>query len=262
MSHDFFSGQNRARCWASGFWLLSGLLIWWLFWQWPIDAWTIAPFYQAGRAQPFAWREHWALAKLSHHTVKHVVILIGVVLFVAWLASFYRARLQAWRWPAAYVLLAMMFSPSVIGLLKSLSAHACPWNLSAYGGSSIEFALFAPVPEHVGTGKCLPAGHSAGGFSLFAFYFVARQAGLKHAPLYACAALLLGMSMGLAQMMRGAHFLSHNVWSAWITVGVQGGLFMLMNAWANRRGHTLAAAKGMLSGATLSSTTSASNSNS
>jgi membrane-associated PAP2 superfamily phosphatase len=31
-----------------------------------------------------------------------------------------------------------------------------------------------------------------------------------------CVALVFGTAMGWSQMMRGAHFLSHNLWTLWV----------------------------------------------
>jgi membrane-associated PAP2 superfamily phosphatase len=43
-------------------------------------------------------------------------------------------------------------------------------------------------------------------------------------------ALVLGFSMGWAQMMRGEHFLSHNLWTAWLVWAVLFVLFTLKNS--------------------------------
>ncbi|MEG2636556.1 MAG: hypothetical protein RSA09_08515, partial [Acinetobacter sp.] len=56
----------------------------------------------------------------------------------------------------------------------------------------------------------------ATGCSLFVGYFVYRLNEPKRAWFYLLAALILGFVMGWAQMMRGAHFLSHNLWTAWV----------------------------------------------
>ncbi len=47
-------------------------------------------------------------------------------------------------------------------------------------------------------------------------YFVYRLTQPKRAYFFLFSGFILGFAMGWAQMMRGAHFLSHNLWTAWI----------------------------------------------
>ena len=47
-------------------------------------------------------------------------------------------------------------------------------------------------------------------------YFVYRLEQPKRAYFYLFSGILLGFMMGWAQMMRGAHFLSHNLWTGWV----------------------------------------------
>lgn len=232
---------------ALGLWLLSGVLLWAVFWSWPLDAWSIAPYVgQAG--QWFPWREHPALAVLSHVWVKRVAIATGLLAGLGALAGWRNPRWRDWCWPGGFVVAAMLLSPGVVGLFKRFSHHSCPWDLQVYGGRAAEFALFAAVPEQAGAGRCFPGGHAASGFALLAFFWVARSARLPRAGWYAAAALLIGLAMGWAQVIRGAHFWSHNLWTLWWTVGVQAALWVLMSHWAARSGATLAAPPGMLSG--------------
>ena len=46
-------------------------------------------------------------------------------------------------------------------------------------------------------------------------YFVYWRSQRKRAYFFLIASLILGMGIGWAQMMQGAHFLSHNLWTAW-----------------------------------------------
>ncbi|MEW7964857.1 hypothetical protein AB0858_09495, partial [Acinetobacter baumannii] len=54
------------------------------------------------------------------------------------------------------------------------------------------------------------------GFILMTGYFVYRLEQPKRAYFYLFSGILLGFMMGWAQMMRGAHFLSHNLWTGWV----------------------------------------------
>jgi membrane-associated PAP2 superfamily phosphatase len=72
-----------------------------------------------------------------------------------------------------------------------------------------------------GGGHCFPAGHASTGFAFIAVYFGLRQAGVLAARKYLLMAVLAGFVLGLSQQMRGAHFMSHTLWTAWLcwTVG-------------------------------------------
>ena len=65
-----------------------------------------------------------------------------------------------------------------------------------------------------------PGGHASSGFALLVGYFIYRTTRPKRAYFFLLAALILGFAMGWAQMMRGAHFLSHTLWTGWIIWGL------------------------------------------
>ena len=104
-----------------------------------------------------------------------------------------------------------MLGSSIVGLIKSQSAHACPWNMvhpNTLGSYIWDFSA-----KH---GHCFPGGHASAGFILMTGYFVYRLEQPKRAYFYLFSGILLGFMMGWAQMMRGAHFLSHNLWTGWV----------------------------------------------
>jgi membrane-associated PAP2 superfamily phosphatase len=104
----------------------------------------------------------------------------------------------------------------LVGAFKRYSNMDCPWDIVGYGG----------LPP----GGCFPAAHAATGYALFSFYFAFRQTHPRFGRLALAVALLLGVSFGIAQQLRGAHFLSHDVWSAYIAWMV--GLFS-QRAWSS-----------------------------
>ena len=52
-------------------------------------------------------------------------------------------------------------------------------------------------------------------------YFVLRRVSPRAAAVWLGASLVAGFALGLSQQMRGAHYMSHTLWTAWIcwTVG-------------------------------------------
>ena len=158
----------------------------------------------------FPLRQHWALAELNHRYVKDMLILVYILLFLGWQVSLKWQNWHTRRWEFGYFFSMVAVTTASIGILKSQSAHACPWNMviPTYDGILWDFSATA--------GHCFPGGHASSGFALVAGYFVYRMSNPKRAYFFLIAAVILGLAMGWAQMMRGAHFLSHNLWTGWI----------------------------------------------
>lgn len=104
---------------------------------------------------------------------------------------------------------------ATVGLLKSWSSHSCPWDLVRYGGQAIEYPLLSATSSFPGSGQCFPGGHASGGFSLMALFFLFFYRTPSRALFCALGAVILGIVMGYGQVVRGAHFFSHNLWSFW-----------------------------------------------
>ena len=158
----------------------------------------------------FLLRDNWYLAELNHRYVKDLIIALYGSFLLLWLASFKVQKLKAMRFSYGYFLIMVIISTSVIGLLKSQSAHACPWNITLPSAEGF-FWDFSATQGH-----CFPGGHASTGFALMAGFFVFRLSQPKRAYFFLIAGVILGFAMGWAQMMRGAHFLSHNLWTGWI----------------------------------------------
>ncbi|WP_425917154.1 phosphatase PAP2 family protein [Acinetobacter sp. TSRC1-2] len=158
----------------------------------------------------FLLRDNWYLAELNHRYVKDLIILVYIIFFIIWLASFKVEKLRPLRWSYGYFFGMVILSTSIIGLLKSQSAHACPWNITIPTSQGF-FWNFSATKGH-----CFPGGHASIGFALMAGYAVFRLSNKKRAYFFLVSGCILGFAMGWAQMMRGAHFLSHNLWTAWV----------------------------------------------
>ncbi len=91
----------------------------------------------------------------------------------------------------------------------------CPWSLQQYGGVEHFSPLLGPRAEPVEKpGNCWPGGHAAAGFALFALFFALRNSHPRSARAALIAALTLGSLFSLVRIAQGAHFLSHNLWTA------------------------------------------------
>jgi len=135
----------------------------------------------------------------------------GVYCLTSWLAGITEMAELVYTALGIWLFFSMVvLTTASIGILKSQSAHACPWDMTipTHNGILWDFSATA--------GHCFPGGHASSGFALMAGYFVYRISNRKRAYFLLIGAVILGLAMGWAQMMRGAHFLSHNLWTGWI----------------------------------------------
>lgn len=158
----------------------------------------------------FTERDNWYLVQLNHKVFKNLLIAVYLSFLALWIASFKTESLKPKRWLYGYMFVVSMLSTALIGVLKSHSAHACPWNMTEPTSTGFIWDFTA---TH---GHCFPGGHASTGFALVTGFFVFRLVQPKRAWFLLFAGLLLGFIMGWGQMMRGAHFLSHNLWTGWI----------------------------------------------
>ncbi|HEY0956049.1 MAG TPA: phosphatase PAP2 family protein [Roseateles sp.] len=116
----------------------------------------------------------------------------------------------------------------IVPALKGLSHSSCPWSLLEFGGSSPWVSHWDWTLRDGGPGHCFPSGHTAGAiaFSPFAWIWGRRAWGLV--------AVVAGLA-ALAQMARGAHFLSHSLWAAWIGIALGWLLLQLLGNLTWRR---------------------------
>ncbi len=111
----------------------------------------------------------------------------------------------------------VLLSVAAVALLKSVNPAACPWSLAAYGGLAEPVSHWRWWAMPVGgRGGCFPAGHASAGFAFIGGYFVFRPVAPALARRWLLAAVAAGLVLGLSQQWRGAHFMSHTLWSGWL----------------------------------------------
>ena len=172
-----------------------------------IDLSLISPY--INQHGDFFLRSDWALTKINHDAVKYVLIMVYATLLIQWIQA-YQRRLHEQSWQYGYFFIMAMCSTIFIGFLKSHAAHACPWDMISLSLNHWNWDFSA---TH---GHCFPGGHASTGFALMVGYFVYHDINKRRAYFFLFSAMILGFAMGWAQMMRGAHFFSHNIWTAWI----------------------------------------------
>lgn len=163
----------------------------------------------------FSLRQNWFLVTIMHDWVKRLVILLFLGIFATWLVSFFYAPLKHKTYRLGYLLLAMASSALLVSVIKQLSSHYCPWDLKMYGGQ-YDFVRLFSFNNSQPPGKCWPGGHASTAFSLFAFYFYWIKDRPKLARIAVIVTVLFGAALSISQTLRGAHFISHNIWTGLI----------------------------------------------
>ncbi len=170
----------------------------------------------------FPLRHAWLTEAFSHVILKRILILLGLS-FIG-VALWDIARPQAWSWLRRFQLRVVAVSaalvPATVALLKKASSTHCPWDIERYGGAEPYLRLFQSLPDGLPYGHCMPAGHASSAMWLIALavFFVPgrpRTAALAFALL-----LTSGLAVGWLQQLRGAHFFTHTLWTAWIAMAI------------------------------------------
>lgn len=119
--------------------------------------------------------------------------------------------------------------PALAGAGKSLTNAFCPSEVRRYGGDMPYTKLCAPyAADDLPTrrGHCFPAGHASGGFALMGLLALRPTRRWRRGAL--ALGLGLGLWMGLYQMLKGAHYLSHTTTTAlvaWIVIALWRAVF-------------------------------------
>ncbi len=172
------------------------------------------------RVQAWFWDgQDWLIPKDSGwpHTLAYTgpkALLYLFALWLLWVIAF-PSRAPAWmgRRRAAYLFLAMAAISVACTQLREVTSMATPRQLTMYGANPGVPHLLLFEAKPVGyPSDAFPAGHASGGFALLALAFawsapLARRRGVALALLY-------GGWMGLYQIARGEHFLSHTLATA------------------------------------------------
>ncbi|AOA73187.1 phosphatase PAP2 family protein [Stenotrophomonas rhizophila] len=176
------------------------------------DQWLADQLY---RMEGHHWllQNAWATSQLIHKGGKWLSAAATLLTLVLCFHAWRHERAAAWRWPLLYLVMAVALGTGVVSLLKSLTNMDCPWDLARYGGLREYVGLFASRPHDMPRGVCFPAGHSSAGFAWVSLYFFA----LLVRPAWRWRGLAVGLVaggvFGAAQQLRGAHFLSHDLWT-------------------------------------------------
>lgn len=195
--------------------IVTGLLFSWIARDGHLDFFLAHQFFDPV-VHSFPWRISHALDFWGHTILKLIALWIFVIGIVLAIVSSWVPVLRPWRRALFLFVLMASCSELLVQILRATSMHSCPWDINEFGGQAQWFPLFSVMDKISGPGHCWPGGHASGGFSLLAAYFAFRECKPQFARAFLVFSLLLGTVMSVVQMTRGAHFLSHNLWSLWM----------------------------------------------
>ncbi len=141
------------------------------------------------------------------------------------------SRAQRWGWLGVTALCL-----ALIPGLKQLSLTSCPWDLAEFGGRAQYVSHWAVGVTDGGPGRCFPAGHPSGGFGFIAGYFALRLSSRRVAFGWLVSVVAIGLVFGFAQTLRGAHYPSHTLYTAWICWSFSAVMYQIADFAANRLG--------------------------
>lgn len=207
------------RSHRDGLWAALGLL---LLLLWEASGADLAVVRTFGSAAGFVWRDGWWARGVLHQGGR----------FLSWLVFFglaAQAVRVAYRRPAgpdelsararlAWLAIALV-AVAWVGLLKHQSLTSCPWDLAEFGGRAQPVSHWRALllgQADGGPGGCFPSGHAVSAFTFFTQYFLWREHRPDVARAWLVGVWIFGLLFGAAQLVRGAHYPSHTLWSAWL----------------------------------------------
>lgn len=190
---------------------LAGLL---LLLAWDATGWDLAVVSLFGDARGFAWRDAFATSQVLHGGGRVVAwAVLAALAWAVWKAPAGHAPARAER---GYWLGVTLLCVLAVPMFKQFSRTSCPWDLAQFHGVATYVSHWQLGLADGGPGRCFPSGHAVAAFAFFGQYFLWRRHDARRARRWLHAVLALGLVYGLGQLVRGAHYPSHTLWSAWL----------------------------------------------
>jgi membrane-associated PAP2 superfamily phosphatase len=170
-------------------------------------------FFYDSQHHQWPLRNFWLTKKVLHDWAHRADIALEVTIFCVLILSLFTTSLKKYKKPLAFLLLASLSGPVFVLMLKNSTHIYCPWDLTIFGADKPYIHLFDRVDDSLQVGNCVPGGHSSGGFAVLSLYYFFMLIKPEYKLHGLGIGLISGSVFGLAQEMRGAHFLSHDITS-------------------------------------------------
>jgi membrane-associated PAP2 superfamily phosphatase len=171
--------------------------------------WAVAQHY--GSAVGFAARRA-VWAETLHDAGRWLAGLAWLALLVS---ALWPSRSTQARNTTALAAAGVLIAALLVATIKHRSATECPWSLQAFGGGQAYVSHWVWTTTSA-PGGCFPSGHASAAFAFLPVAVLWRHQHPRGARFVLWASVLLGLAFGWLQVMRGAHFVSHVLWAAWL----------------------------------------------
>jgi len=173
-----------------------------------IDLFISNVFYLREEKQFILQSNDWG--RILHDYPKYLSILIGLTfVFQALSLMIKNKKIFSFSNKQIYFVSLMFFMvPLVINALRHFSLMHCPRDLIIYGGMYDYLRIFDTAPMDWQSGQCSPSAHAGSFLPLVSIVFIMRYKISTLLIMYALIFLLTSV-----QILRGAHFFSHIVFS-------------------------------------------------
>ena len=196
----------RAPAWATLLTLLALA-------AWEAAGWDMALSRRVADGAGFALRHAWWTEQLLHNGGRILSgLFLALLVWDAWrplVPGPTRRERVYWLATSVGILL-------LVPAFKRLSRTSCPWDLAPFGGQVPYVPHWLLGVADGGAGRCFPSGHAVAAFAFIGLFFLWRRHRPRGARIFLAVLLALGAVFGAAQLLRGAHFASHTLWSAWL----------------------------------------------
>jgi membrane-associated PAP2 superfamily phosphatase len=165
-------------------------------------------------AQGFALSDNYWLSHILHTRARQLGVLLGLAFVAAiWLPI--GPLRQCSRRERVWLACMVWVCAAGIATLKSFSQTSCPSDVQDFGGAARYVWHFATGADG-GPGRCFPSGHASTFFSFLPVFWVLRLHQPRRAWRVLGAMCAIGLALSWVQVVRGAHYPSHILWTAWL----------------------------------------------
>lgn len=188
--------------------------------------WQLAHFWFDLQGDSWRFKHGWLTQHILHDGGHDVAVGLYILVLLLYVVSWRLPRLKPFRPGLSYLSLSLPAATLSVSLIKRLTFVDCPWSVLDFNGERpYQFWLQSLWSPLSGADHCFPAGHASSAYMFFGLYFFTRHFFPRHAGRILTAVILAGLIFGLAQQLRGAHFISHDLTSALICWYVSYGLW-------------------------------------
>ena len=186
----------------------------------------IADHWYAIQGNSWAWKDSFTAEAFFHKGGRNLSLLLALISLTLFVSSCFHNSLAAHKKPLLYLFLAAAGGSLLISFLKHSLAVSCPWEFDRYGGDLVYNTVIEQLFLRNGDG-CFPAGQASAGYTWICCYFFGLHYQSKWRWAGLVIPLLAGIVLGFVQQIRGAHFISHDLWTLAICWFYSLGLFLL-----------------------------------